>query len=424
MTTITTPVSFLNRQVLFIKLVINVSFFINVTFLILSLFNNTVTPLLNLLFILVCCLPTYILLKKGFIELATYIIYFLSIGILGIIIFLYLQNFPIRGNLENVLIPCVSMSFLFSNYVVRSLGIGFNMLLLISFKIIRYHNIPMLIGEIFDDLTVVSAFYTVALFLGYYYKTDYISLVAINTELDKQKQTIEQQAAELQKANNTKTRLFSIIAHDIRAPIVSLKGLLQLYENKTITEEGFKTLSKRLHENVNSANLLLDNLLLWSFSQIKDTKPTLIKLKLKSIIEEVIFLYKEATISKGIKVTNNFTLDLHILGDEQQIKIIFRNLFNNAIKFTNINGSIFINAHQQGELIIISIEDTGIGIKQEDLEYIFSKPKLNTGTNGENSTGLGLMLCQEMVANHRGTIKINSQLGNGTIVEVQLPISA
>jgi signal transduction histidine kinase len=338
-------------------------------------------------------------------------------------VFLNLQGFSVHGNLENVLIPCVSLCFLFSNYVVRNLGIVLNMILLISFKIIRYQNIPMFLGEIFDDLTIVITVYGVSLFLGYYYKNDYFSLVEINTELQKQKQIIEQQAVELQKANNTKTHLFSIIAHDLRAPIISLKGLLQLYDNNSITEEGFRTLSKRLHENVNSANLLLDNLLIWSFSQIKDTKPTLIKLKLKSIIEEVVFLYKEAIFSKGIKVTNNFTLDLDILGDEQQIKIIFRNLINNAIKFTNINGSIFINAHQQGESIVTTIEDSGIGIKQEDLEYIFSKPKLNVGTNGENSTGLGLTLCKEMVINHRGTIEINSQLGSGTTVVVQLPIS-
>ncbi len=417
------PVSFLNRQTLVIKLVLGIAISINASFLILGLINKNGAPLLNLLYILLCCLPTYIFLRKGFIELATNFSYFPSIGILSIMIFYNLKGVPIHGNLENVLIPCVSLCFLLSNYVARSLGIGLNIILLISFKIIRYQNIPMLMGEIFDDLTVVVTVYGVSLFLGYYYKNDYFSLVEINTELQKQKRTVEQQAVELQKANNTKTRLFSIIAHDLRAPIISLKGLLQLYDSNKINEEGFRTLSKRLHENVNSANLLLDNLLIWSFSQIKDTKPTLIKLKLKSIIEEVIFLYKEAVVSKEIKVTNNFIHDLAILGDEQQIKIIFRNLINNAIKFTKINGSIFINAHQQGEFIVISIEDNGIGIKQEDLEHIFSKPKLNTGTNGENSTGLGLMLCQEMVTNHRGKIKINSQFGSGTTVVVQLPIS-
>lgn len=417
------PVSFLYRQALVVKLALGIAIFANISFLILGLVNKNGAPLLNLLYILVCCLPTYYLLKKGFIELATYLIYFQSIGILSVMVFYNLKGVPVHGNLENVLIPCVSLCFLFSNYIIRNLGIGLNMILLISFKIIRYQNIPMFLGEIFDDLTIVITVYGVSLFLGYYYKNDYFSLVEINTELQKQKQIIEQQTVELQKANNTKTHLFSIIAHDLRAPIISLKGLLQLYDNNRITEEGFRTLSKRLHENVNSANLLLDNLLIWSFSQIKDTKPTLIKLKLKSIIEEVVFLYKEAIFSKGIKVTNNFTLDLAILGDEQQIKIVFRNLINNAIKFTNINGSIFINAHQQGEFIIISIEDNGIGIKQEDLEYIFSKPKLNIGTNGENSTGLGLTLCKEMVTNHRGTIKINSQFGSGTTVVVQLPMS-
>lgn len=419
----TLPISFLNRQALVIKLVLGMSILINIFFITLDLVTETGTPLLNVLYILLCCLPTYILLKKGFIEFATYFTYFPSNSIISVMAFSSLQSSSVYSNLENMIIPFVAICFLFSNYVVRNLGIGLNMILLISVKIIRYQNIPILLGGIFEDLAVVIAIYMVSIFLGYYYKNDYFSLVEVNTELQKQKQIIEQQAVELQKANNTKTRLFSIIAHDLRAPIISLKGLLQLYDNNKINEEGFRTLSKRLHENVNSANLLLDNLLIWSFSQIKDTKPTLIKLKLKSIIEEVIFLYKEAVVSKEIKVTNNFIHDLDILGDEQQIKIIFRNLINNAIKFTKINGSIFINAHQQGEFIVISIEDNGIGIKQEDLEHIFSKPKLNIGTNGENSTGLGLMLCQEMVKNHRGTIKINSQFGSGTTVVVQLPIS-
>lgn len=413
---------FLNRQLLVIKITLWVVTVINVFFVILGLFNINEIPFLNVLYILICCLPTFYLIKKGLVELATYFIYFPSIVILSIMLYFNLQTDHVRGNLENVLIPFTVISFLFFNNTIRVLGVCLNIIVLFSFKNIRYRSTSMTYPEINDDLTVVITAYAIALIMGYFYRSDFFTLTENNIKLQKQKEIIEQQTLELQSANNIKDRLFSIIAHDLRNPITSLFGILQLYEDKNISQEKFRILSKKIQENLDNLQLMLDNLLNWSFTQMKNIKPNFTETKLIPIITETVALYKEALIQKEIELENNITNDLNIFGDDQQLRIIFRNLINNAIKFTNQHGRITINAYQLDELAIITVVDNGIGIKQEDLENILSMPKLNSGTNGERGTGLGLNLCKEIVLNHKGCIRIDSKLHYGTTVEVKLPI--
>ncbi len=413
--------SFLKRQIMFLRVTLFVFTIINIIYTYISFRDKIGHPKLNIIYLIFCCLPTFYFLKKSYVKLATHFIYFPAICILSGMVYNNLQSQVIRGNLENAFIPIIALCGLFDNTISRNIGIISNLSLLFIFKVIRYNFIPMELSEVFDDLTVVISMVVVALIAVFYYKRDYETLADFNNQLQSQKDIIEQQAAELKISNNVKNQLFSIIAHDLRGPIISLKGLLQLFESNNISKEKFKTLSQRLSENVNSMHLLLDNLLIYSFSQIKNTKPNYQNILFSNLINETLLLYKEALIQKNIKLSTNFTNDLSIWGDEQQIKITIRNLLNNAIKFTQNNGQIVISALQQVDDTLVTIEDNGIGIQQEDLTHIFLKPKLNNGTNGEKGTGLGISLCKEMIENHKGSFEINSQIGVGTTVSIKLP---
>jgi signal transduction histidine kinase len=269
--------------------------------------------------------------------------------------------------------------------------------------------------DFFIDMWVALSVYVIVVLLVLMYKYDFI-------KLNSQRQIIEEQSDHLKAINNTKDRLFSIIAHDLRSPLSSLKGVMQLLDNEFISKEEFKQLSKRLQDNVDNVHGMLENLLLWSLSQMEGIKPNVKPFDLNFIIDETVQLFKEVSAQKRIDLKVNSTIHLEAMGDEFQIRTVLRNLLNNALKFTPTNGQIDIRSSVNEHFINLKISDTGVGIKQEDLALIFLNPKLNTGTAGEKGTGFGLFLCKELIEKNGGTIEINSEIGKGTIIELLLPI--
>jgi signal transduction histidine kinase len=238
--------------------------------------------------------------------------------------------------------------------------------------------------------------------------------------LQRNKRKIEQQKAELSKLNVTKDRLFSIIAHDLRGPITSFKGILHLFGNNSLSQKEFVDLSKSLNQNVDNIHAMLENLLLWSLSQMNGLKPFLRELYVIDVVEEAIALVKEIANRKDIELQINVPENLHFFADENNLRAIVRNLLNNALKFTPQHGRVTVSGHQQGKFTELKIIDTGIGIKPEDLETIFSDPKLKQGTAGEKGTGLGLVLCKELIEQNGGKISVTSQYGQGTIFTIVL----
>ena len=413
---------FERRQKLTIQIALILSFVTNLFFLIFAIVTHNGKGILNAVYIICSCLPTYSLLKIKNIEAAKHFVYYPAIFTIAAIVYWDLNSELFRGNLENTLVPYVVVSIVFFEGISRIIGIGLNLVLVVILKYMRYYGLNLSDFEIYEDIAVVGVTYIAILSLGHLYRLDVLALTEKNEKIYAQKQIIEEQAVSLRKTNDVKDRLFSIIAHDLRSPIVSLQGILQLTESSTINQENFKILLKRLSENVGQLHLMLDNLLVWSFSQIKNIRPEATKFNLKLVLSEVFFLYTETAKQKNISLINNFTFDTTCLGDEQQMKIVFRNLVNNAIKFSRNGGKVEINAYKDNKFISIKVKDNGTGIKSEDLETIFSKPKFTTGTKGEAGTGLGLHLCYEIVSNLNGMIYIDSKFGYGTTVEVKLPI--
>jgi signal transduction histidine kinase len=235
---------------------------------------------------------------------------------------------------------------------------------------------------------------------------------------------IAEQTSELKALISTKDRLFSIIGHDLRSPIASLKGVLLLLDNQQLSREEFDELIQYLHKNVDNVHAMLENLLQWSLSQMKSMKPSLKSFDVNDIIEQTVELFKDVAKQKQINLQTNIAENLMVFADENHIRAVVRNLINNALKFTPKNGQVSINSKFKNNYVVLQITDTGIGINTDEIALIFTNPKLKQGTLGEKGTGLGLILCQDLIKQNFGEINVRSELQTGTTFEVLIPQKA
>ncbi|MCS6820247.1 MAG: tetratricopeptide repeat protein [Microscillaceae bacterium] len=244
-------------------------------------------------------------------------------------------------------------------------------------------------------------------------------------EILQKKETLEIQAHKLDQANKTKDKIFAILGHDLRSPINSLEGLLSLAEEGTVSQEEFLALLPYLHSNVKNVQNMLENLLQWSISQMQgmNTNPTNVSLSL--IIVEKVELFSEIANKKGISISAQIEPNLNVWADVNHVRLLLQNLINNAIKFTPEGGKVIVNTYIEEEFVIVSITDTGIGMTEEQVEKLFKKNESFTtyGTSGEKGTGLGLQLCQEIVAKNGGKIWVVSQKDKGSTFSFSLPIN-
>jgi signal transduction histidine kinase len=246
-------------------------------------------------------------------------------------------------------------------------------------------------------------------------------LEAQNENLAKQ---IAEQTSELKNLNTTKDRLFSIIGHDLRSPIASLKGVLLLFNNKQIKQSEFNEMLHYLQKSVDNIYTMLENLLQWSQSQMKEMKPSLKAFEINDVVEQTVELFKEIAIQKKIEVNTDIAKNLIVFADENHVRAIIRNLLNNAIKFTPKNGLISLSGKYKNNFVELQISDSGIGINADDLSTIFTNPKLKRGTEGELGTGLGLVLCKDLIQQNSGEISVKSEALKGTVFQLLIPQKA
>ncbi|MCK0145501.1 tetratricopeptide repeat-containing sensor histidine kinase [Arenibacter sp. F26102] len=248
-------------------------------------------------------------------------------------------------------------------------------------------------------------------------------LKKLNKELESQKQDLEQREAELWETNNTKNKLFSIIAHDLRGPIGALEGLLKLLNSGDIKESEFKEFIPKLKNDVNSISFTLNNLLTWGQSQMREATTDPTNVDLNSLVENNINLLSELAFTKMITMDNLIVNKAIIWSDENQIDIVIRNLLSNALKFTPNNGHITIGYVDRHEFLEVFVKDTGIGIDESVQDQILLKNSNITtyGTNNEKGTGLGLSLCSEMVIKNGGNLWIKSELNMGSTFYFTVP---
>jgi signal transduction histidine kinase len=228
----------------------------------------------------------------------------------------------------------------------------------------------------------------------------------------------------LKNLNATKDKLFSIISHDLRSPFNTLKSTLELMKENAFSPKEIELVSKQVQKNIENISYTLDNLLQWSLSQMKGGSTNIEKVELGEIITETINFYQEVVKQKALQIVNQIDSPIFVMVDKNQLRLILRNLLNNAIKFSFIKGNIRFSHTIKGKEIEISVSDTGVGMAEEQLKDLFSPSNRSTpGTSGEKGTGLGLLLCKEFVENNGGKISVQSTLHKGTTITFSLKLA-
>lgn len=243
--------------------------------------------------------------------------------------------------------------------------------------------------------------------------------VWLNKKLKSQNLIIETQKNDLEVLNNTKDKFFSIVAHDLKSPLNSLKSFSSLLIDHfdKLNKDEILTMSKQLRDSVDNTIKMADNLITWARVQMEDYQFNEETIKVKVIASNICDVYQDVALKKGINVSCSVEDSLTITGDKNQIEFVIRNLVNNAIKFTHKDGFVSLTAKSLPDgQVQISVSDSGVGISDEFKRKLFSigKKQSTNGTAGEKGTGLGLMLSYEFMKLNGGQIDIESSLGKGT----------
>lgn len=262
----------------------------------------------------------------------------------------------------------------------------------------------------------------------YFYKQKKIlstKLQQQHKDLLDQKQLIEVQAVNLQTVNNLKDKLLAVIGHDLRTPVANLSNIIELFETGYLTTAEVHGLMKNINPVVKGAELTLINLVEWAGSQIKGQHVNSSNVAIFLLGVEIGQTFIHALQQKNIDFINNGYPGQDVVADENHIKVVLRNLVSNAIKFTGDNGQIILATIIEGDDLVISIEDNGKGMSDEEIKKLFYLDThfSNSGTSGEKGTGLGLILCKELVELNGGTLKVKSIEGKGTVFYFNLPLA-
>ena len=246
-----------------------------------------------------------------------------------------------------------------------------------------------------------------------------------NQDIESQNEEIRSQTDSLYEVNQLKSKLLSVISHDLRSPINNLQALLELVTEDHVTAAEFKELSIKLRGNLNVTQRALENLLNWSLSQMEGIQTQRIVFDINSVITEVIKLTEDTASKKQIILNTTSNTILSVEADINQIQLILRNLLHNAIKFSDQGGAIQVTAEKVNGLCKISIQDKGIGMTEEEVLRLLTTNEYFTkvGTQQEKGTGLGLLLCKDFITRNGGELFIESSTSTGTTVSFTIPLA-
>ncbi|MFT5668311.1 MAG: PAS domain S-box-containing protein [Vicingaceae bacterium] len=246
------------------------------------------------------------------------------------------------------------------------------------------------------------------------------------TERKKAESLLRESEKQLRALNATKDKLFSIIAHDLRSPLVNTVGLSELFIENDIDFEESKKYMRILNSSAKNTLILLTNLLDWAKFQTGQLRFNPEKLLFSEIILETIALNKSLAETKNIALGYISSDEMEVYADPNMVKTVLRNLISNAIKFTNIGGDIRVSAGLKQKHVEITVSDDGIGMNAEKHIALFdiTSAKTTVGTADEYGSGLGLVLCKEFVEKNDGKIWVESEEGKGSDFKFTLPLSA
>ncbi|PWL30310.1 MAG: hypothetical protein DCO95_10820 [Roseivirga sp. XM-24bin3] len=238
--------------------------------------------------------------------------------------------------------------------------------------------------------------------------------------------TVDERTSALQEANQTKDKFFSIIAHDLRSPLVALQGVgqkLEYYIRKD-KKEKLLDLGAKIDHSTDHINHLLNNLLNWASTQKGNIPYRPQRLLIYDMIKEAFLLYQSLAESKEIKMLNQVSAQATVYVDEDTMATVIRNLLSNAIKFSPIGGSIYCSSHEQEGMLVLEVRDEGVGMSNEKVNEVLNGNRLiaSTGSRGEKGFGLGLRLSKEFITLNKGRMEVCSEISKGTAFSVYLPL--
>jgi two-component system sensor histidine kinase/response regulator len=233
---------------------------------------------------------------------------------------------------------------------------------------------------------------------------------------------LEAQTQQLTELNSLKNKLFSVIAHDLKAPLYALRTLFRNVLLYDLPGDEIKILIPEVVNELTYTTGLMENLLQWAKSQMQAeaVRPQL--LDIAAITQEVLQLLRLQAEAKQIYIESRIETPVFVYADKDMINLVLRNLLSNAIKFTPKEGSVIIEAREMRSHIEVMVQDTGTGISKEGLEKLMEQNYYTTrGTVGEAGTGLGLMLCKEFLSRNGGRMHVESEPGKGSTFTFTLP---
>lgn len=236
------------------------------------------------------------------------------------------------------------------------------------------------------------------------------------------KKKIEEQRLRLEQMNSEKERIFSIIAHDMRAPLVNTSIIIDIFEANTINKDNMQDFILQLKKQIDDQNKVLDHILTWSSSSMKGEHNARRKVSIQEVLANCIEEFKFNYYRKGLLIhLQNDTSD-YVFANYDHLKIIFRNLISNAIKFSYQDGQIYVYITLDDDRVYVHIQDEGIGMDTKKSEELFNTVQQRSlGTSNESGSGLGLKLCKELIEINEGTFNIQSTPKLGSTFTVSFP---
>ncbi|MEP7376599.1 MAG: HAMP domain-containing sensor histidine kinase [Chitinophagaceae bacterium] len=317
-------------------------------------------------------------------------------------------------------------------FFIRDIGY---MIFSISFSMISYFILSVVLNKypyqleqinfvaylINQVLAIIYIFY--GLYLIKNENANYqMSMEISNETLQRNNEEMKKQAQELDQLNSLKNKLFSIISHDLKAPMYALRNLFDDIQKQDMPAEEIKSLIPDVKNDLNYTVSLMDNLLQWAKSQMQAHTVHPQQIRIRELIDEVLHvLYLQAE-AKNIRIENKAVNGVSAWADRDMINLVLRNIVSNAIKFSPEGGQIYIGADERLSTAEVYVKDSGKGISSEEMQKIESQEFYTTnGTVQEQGTGLGLMLCKEFLVKNKGQLRIESEPGKGSIFTFILP---
>jgi two-component system sensor histidine kinase/response regulator len=378
---------------------------------------------------LIACLPALVSIvvlvlnsyQKHQSALLTYFIFYPLFICFG-----YMQGISLGIELSFILYGVLSVFF------IQDIGY---MIFSISFSMISYFFLSVILKTYTYQLESINyiaylinqALAIIYIFYGLYLikteNTNYnTALQQTNQEMQKQAAQLQQQATELAQLNSLKNKLFSVISHDLKAPMYALRNLFDNIQKQDIPAEQIKELIPDIKNDLNYTVSLMENLLQWAKSQMQAHSVRAESVNMNEVIDEVVHLLHLQAQAKNINIERKAIQPVYVWADRDMVSLVLRNLISNAIKFTPSEGRIYVDAREQSSFVEVYVKDFGKGIHLAELKKINSQDFYTTnGTSQEQGTGLGLMLCKEFLAKNGGRLSIESEVGKGSIFSFTLP---